>query len=184
MAPGVNQCNAVSWVLNGTQGYLFPHPRDVFAGTQTQTGAWKNVYAAGSPAQITKDIFSIWIDHDPESGSYAYTMIPAATVAKLQASVTNPPVEIVSNTPEVQAVRDNAAGVTGILFYKPSGLKTGNLSITADHPCAILIRNGRIDLSDPTQKAPSVTLTINGNPTSVPLPQGEKAGSTVCVTAT
>jgi chondroitin AC lyase len=184
MTPGVNQCKAVSWVLNGAQGYLFPHPQDVFAGTQAQTGTWKNVYAAGSPAQITKDIFSIWINHDPGNGAYGYTMIPAANVAKLQAFVTHPPAEIVSNTREVQAVRDNAAGVTEILFYKPAALNAGNLSISADHPCAILIRNGLIDLADPTQKAPSVTLTINGKRTSVPLPQGEKAGSAVRVTAT
>jgi chondroitin AC lyase len=179
LAPGVGPCKGVAWVLNGSEGYLFAQPADVWAGTQPQTGRWKNVYAAGSGTQITRDVFSIWIDHAAEPGSYAYTMIPGAGVEKLQAFVAKPPVEILSNTPHMQAIRDNTAGVTEALFYEAGELKAGSLSLSADGACAVILRAGAVYVADPTQKEAAVTLTINGKTVSVALPQGEMAGRTV-----
>jgi hypothetical protein len=164
-------------VLNGKEGYLFALPADVWAGTQAQTGSWKKVYAAGSDTRITRDIFSVWIDHAAEPGSYAYTMIPGATVAKLQAYAAKPPVEILSNTPDIQAVRD--AGVMEALFYKAGELRTGRLSLSVDGACAVILRAGGIYVADPAQKEKSVTLTINGKVLNAALPQGIMAGSTV-----
>jgi len=106
-------------------------------------------------------------------------MVPSATVGKLQKYAATPPVEIVSNTPETQAVRDEAAGVMEILFYKAGELKTATSIIVADGPCAVLVRKGAIYVADPTQKELQVTLTINGKPRLVKLPQGQMAGKSV-----
>jgi chondroitin AC lyase len=174
---GVEACSGVTWVLDGSMGYLFAKPTDLSAGTQSQAGSWKDVYSAGSPTPITADIFSIWIDHTAQPGSYAYTMLPGATVEKLNAYTAIPPMEIVSNTPDIQAVR--AAGVTEALFYKAGQLKLPNLTISTSAPCALILRNGAISVADPTQKQTSLTITINDREWSSPLPQGDLAGSTV-----
>ena len=179
LAPGVRFCKEATWVLNGREGYLFAQPQDVWAGTQTQRGTWKNVYASGPGADVSKEVFSIWIDHPPGHGSYAYLMIPGATVKKLQQYAATPPVEILSNTPDVQAVRDGTT--TEILFYKPGKLEAGNLTVSADGACAVSIGQGKMGghVADPTQKQLAVTLTINGAATPVKLPAGPLAGSTV-----
>lgn len=178
---GINLCKGIRWVLNGTVGYLFAQPQDMSAGVQRQSGTWKDVYAAGAPAAISRDVFSIWIDQAPEDGSYSYMILPGAKVEKLNGYVTHPPVEIVSNTREIQAVRDTTAGVTEILFYKAAELKTENVSMRADEACAVVSRHGRTYVADPTQKEQEVTLTIDGKAVSVTLPRGEMAGSSVRV---
>jgi len=177
MSPGIHECKAITWILNGTEGYLFAHPQDVWAGTQPQHGAWKNVFASGPAPGITRDVFSIWIDHDPQSPNYAYTIIPAATAGLLQKYGTNTPAKILSNTTQVQAVRD--ASVTQILFYQSASLNTSDFSITASGPCAVIISPQGTYVADPTQKQPSVTLTISGKALTVKLPAGPLAGSSV-----
>jgi chondroitin AC lyase len=179
LGPGVRLCKGVTWVLHGSAGYVFPQPRDVWAGTQEQTGSWKKIYASGPGTPITRQIFSIWLDDASEPGSYAYTLVPSATAAKLQAYAASPRLEILSNTPEAQAVRDKAAGVTEALFYQ--GGEIPALSMSADAPCAVILRGGAVYIADPTQKQHEVTLTINGKAASVTLPQGILAGSTVRV---
>jgi chondroitin AC lyase len=180
LSPGVRLCKGLTWVLHGSTGYLFAQPCNVWAGTQDQTGSWKNVYASGPAARITKPVFSIWLDGTDQPGSYVYTLIPAATAEKLQACVANPGIEVLSNTPQIQAVRDHVAGVTDVLFYDAGEMKSGGLSISADSPCAVILRGGAVYVADPTQKEPVVTLTINGKALSVTLPQGQLAGSTLC----
>jgi chondroitin AC lyase len=181
LGPGVLLIKGVTWVLHGNEGYVFAQPGDVWAGTRKQTGSWRNVYASGSPARISKRVFSIWLDDVAQPASYAYTLIPGATAKKLQAWVANPPVEILSNTPEAQAVRDRAAGITEALFYAAGRITAAGLSISADAPCAVILRGGSIAVADPAQKENAVSLTINGKALSVTLPQGEMAGSTVRV---
>jgi chondroitin AC lyase len=179
LSPGVHPCKGISWLLSGSEGYLFPHPTDLSAGTQTQTGSWKNVYSAGSPAPLTQSIFSIWIDHPAAGGSYACILLPGVTTAQLQAAAASPPVQILSNTPAIQAIADPSSGLTAAIFHTPGALTTPALSLTASAPCAVIIRAGRISVADPTQKQASLTLTINGKPHSIPLPRGQSAGSTV-----
>jgi chondroitin AC lyase len=174
-------CKGLRWVLEGGLGYLFPEPRDAWAGTQQQRGNWKNVYASGSGTEIRKDVFSIWLGHPAESSSYAYMLVPEATARKLQGYVTHSPIDILSNTPGLQAARANASGITGILFYEAGKLDAGALCIAADRPCAVVLRRESLYVADPTQKERQVTLTINGNALPVKLPAGEMAGSSVLV---
>jgi chondroitin AC lyase len=180
LGPGVRLCKGVAWVLHGSVGYLFPHPRDVWAGTQAQTGSWRDVYAAGSGEPVTKEVFSIWLDDDAaQPSSYAYILMPGATAEKLKAYTANPRVEILSNTAETQAVRDKAAGITEVLFYEPGKLEADGLSISADAPCAVILRGDTVYVADPSQKAQAVTLTIDGKAVNMTLPLGLMAGSTV-----
>lgn len=178
---GVQLCHGVTWVLNGAEGYVFPQPRDVWAGTQLQTGTWKNVYASGPAGQVAKEVFSIWLDDAADGGTYAYTMLPGMTAGKLQGYVANPRLEILTNTPEVQAVRDDSADVIEAVFYNAGQLQAGNLSVQADGACAVLMHGGATYVADPTQKEKTVTLTINGKAAAAALPQGEMAGSSVRV---
>jgi chondroitin AC lyase len=179
LGAGVRLCKRVAWVLHGTRGYVFAKPRDVWAGTQEQTGSWKEVYSSGSDERIATQVFSIWLEDAAEPGRYAYTLVPGATARSLRAYVANPPVEILSNTPGTQAVRDKAAGIAEVIFYEPGKLEAEGLTISVDKPCAVIVRPGAVYVADPTQLAPAVMVTINGKAISVTLPQRTMAGSTV-----
>jgi len=181
LSPGVQACRGISWVLSGSEGYLFAQPTDVWAGNQSQAGSWRSVYSAGAAAQVTREVFSLWIDHAAQPGSYACTLLPGATPTELQADAASPPAEILSNTPALQAVRDTAAGVTEALFYQAGHLQAGTLSLIASGPCAVLARADGIRVADPTQKDAALVITVNGRPHSIPLPRGAQAGSTVRV---
>ena len=181
LSPGIQKCNHVSWILNGTEGYLFERPETVSAGIQDQTGTWKSVYASGSEAKITHSIFSVWIDHASRNATYAYAMIPGATENQLQSLAATSSVTVLSNSPDVQAIRVKAAGIIEILFYKAATLYTEGLSIQTDGPCALLMHKSKLYVADPTQKELEVHLTINGKSVSVGLPEGQMAGSSVRV---
>jgi len=176
--PGFHPRNGVTWMLQAGEGYLFLQPAEVWAGTQMQEGSWKNVYSTGKAAPVTEDVFSIWIDHPQTPASYAYALLPGMTVQKMQACAAKPPVQILSNTPDIQAIRDPATGVTEALFYKPGALKADNLSISASAPCAVILRPGATSVADPTQKEQSLTMTVNGAAHSLSFPIGGLAGST------
>jgi chondroitin AC lyase len=176
--PGVNLYHGMTWLLSGSEGYLFPQPADVWAGTQPQTGAWKDVYTAGSAAPVTESILSIWIDHPAPGGSYAYILLPGVSPAQLQALAVRPSVRILSNTPEIQAIADESSDITEAIFYNAGTLKAGAHSLTVSGPCALILRAGSISVADPTQKQQSLTITVNARRWSIPLPGGEMAGNT------
>lgn len=58
-------------------------PANVTVQGEDQTGSWSKVYSSsGSTEQITKSVFSVWINHGikPDNGSYQYLVVPRKTV--------------------------------------------------------------------------------------------------------
>jgi chondroitin AC lyase len=50
------------------------------------------------------------------------------------------PLEIVSNTPDIQAVRHRELGISEIAFYQPGRISAASMSIASNKPCLLLIR--------------------------------------------
>ncbi len=76
------------------------------------------------------------------------------------------PLTVLSNTANLQAVRNNAAAITQIVFYQAGSLTIApGLTITADRPCLVQIRelagkNLELTISDPTQTQSQVNVTV------------------------
>ena len=70
-----------------------------------------------------------------------------------QAYASEPAVEILENTAEVQAVRQKEKGLTGIMFWKDQPASAGGIS--SDKKAAVLVQETgeelRVSVSDPTQ---------------------------------
>ena len=104
-------------------------------------------------ATRTMDFATLWFDHGSglNDGQYAYALLPGRTPEELAAYATDPKVDVI-NTKPVQAVRDSARGLTGIVGWEAGAL--GDISF--DAPLLLMIEetDGRLSvaLSDPTMK--------------------------------
>lgn len=139
------------------------------------TGNWHRVFnnPEAPTADVTKDVFTLWIDHGstPHGGKYAYVVSPkeGPDVASF--------VKVLENTADRQAVHF-ANGKVALIFWKkgetflPDGRK-----IAVDAPCAALVSGETIRISDPTQKLESLSLTVEGVAHTVRFPSGPLAGT-------
>lgn len=154
-----------SWAhLAGGSGYvLLDGPAVLRASRQERTRSWRDVQDTGSTAPITRRYVSLWLEH-AQHGSYGYLLLPGATVTATAAEAAAPSVAVISNTAEVQAVRDLASGELVANFFGAAALPT----VTADGPCAVAVgrTNGRdwntatIAVSDPTQLRSSTVVRV------------------------
>ena len=111
------------------------------------------------------DFSEIFFDHgvNPTEDTYSYIILPLASREDGKAYYENPDVEILSNTKQIQAVRENTLGLTGIVFWEAVEFA----EITPDFACTVLVKeteNGkRIAISDPTMKVTGEhTLILDG----------------------
>jgi hyaluronate lyase len=98
---------------------------------------------------ITSNNFlEIYIEHGIKikNEKYAYMIFPKIDKNELKENVDN--IEILSNNNIVSAVKNKKLNIIGYIFWQ-SG-KFNNISV--DSPCILLIEDGYIYASDPTQK--------------------------------
>lgn len=142
VAAGQNVLHSVSWVLHDGIGYVFPEKPDVIVSAGPRTGSWFQINALESNAPVTKDVFALWINHGtrPADASYQYIVVPGVDSQPLSEYVGKIPVHILANTAQVQAVRHERHGITGIVFYSPGHVVLRkDLTLSADQPCMVLI---------------------------------------------
>lgn len=171
----------VSWVWHDGIGYLFPNPATATVGPAPQTGAWRDVFTADSDTPITKDVFSLWLDHGvkPAEAGYAYLILPGTSPSQLAAYEQRPDVQFLANTAELQAVR--CGKLTMAVFYKAGQLDyASGKTLAVNQPCLVMLRetDGEpvLTVADPTQKALSLDVVLHGKALTFPLPQGIYVG--------
>ena len=108
-------------------GYWFPQPATVNLQREARTGSWYAISQPYNPKEpITRSYFTLWLDHgkSPKDATYAYVLLPGRDAAATAAFAAAPGVEILANTPQVQAARNTKEGVTGFSFWggcRPGG---------------------------------------------------------------
>ncbi|MBM6996846.1 discoidin domain-containing protein [Paenibacillus sp. DXFW5] len=158
------------WAYNDNIGYVFPNPTDFQIKRETKTGSWSDVVTGSSTDQITKSIFSIWLDHGvkPTNASYQYIVLPNKNSDEVSNYASNIPLTILSNTSSIQAVRHNTLQIAELLFYKPGtvNLRDG-LTVTVDQPALVIVDESaapvRISVSNPETPGITVNVTLDRN---------------------
>jgi len=176
-----SELDNVSWVWHDGIGYVFPSPAKATVGSAPQTGAWRDVFTAAPDTPITKEVFSLWLNHGtkPAGASYAYLILPGSTPSQVAACAQKPDVQILSNSSELQAVQ--CGKLTMAVFYKagPFAYAPGK-KLEVDRPCLLMMRETGVEpaitVADPTQKETSIVVTLNGKALAFPLPEGLRAG--------
>lgn len=160
--------NTVDWIYHGGVGYYFPTKAKIDLSAQQQSGNWFDINGNYSSDLITKDVFSLSIDHgvQPTAAKYAYILVPGLQSAAQAHTYNVSDIEILSNSDTVQAVYNKKSKVYGFVFLKACGFKADQLVIEVDAPCAVIVKdvenaNAVVHVSDPSNSGNSVNLGIS-----------------------
>lgn len=144
------------WIHNDKIGYVFPEETTFKVSNRTQK---ENPSLWGyAEKEATPETFTAWVDHGvkPSDESYEYIVLPNKISSEVEDYSNNIPIEIVSNTKDIQAVRHDGLKQTQINFYKAGSLEyKPGYTITVDQGCSIII-----DESGSTRK---ITVAVNDN---------------------
>lgn len=179
------------WIWHDGLGYYFPEGGDITLSTQTQKGNWFHINNAHPKAELSGDVFKLWMNHGvkPANAEYAYIVLPAVKgaveIKKIDVSLIN----IVANTEKVQAVWHRSLGMAQAVFYQPGKVTLPTMELSTDKACILMIRtvDGKqvLSVADPLQKEKQATITIKELKTgkvithTIDFPIDEFAGSTV-----
>ena len=171
LGSGKRELEDVKWVWHGSIAYILSKPTKITISNQAEQGSWADITDEKNVSKeiVSKEVFNIGFNHgkSPKNANYAYTVVPGISENDLLKDLERG-IEILSNTSEIQAVRNNILGVTQIVFYKGGTLKISEKSnISSDSPGIVMIKskNGKImevNASDPTRTLAYLSLTVNG----------------------
>ncbi|HEY3708392.1 MAG TPA: polysaccharide lyase 8 family protein [Amycolatopsis sp.] len=173
-APGkANALRKPRWLhLDGVAGYVLLEDAQVTALREDRTGTWRDVDTGantkGTTDPYTRRYQKLVIEHGvkPAGASYAYAVLPAASVVGTVASVLAWRVR--ANTAGAQAIR--LADHTLLANFYSAGTVD---EVTVSGPASVALgRSGgswSIAVSDPTQLQDSVEVTVRHTTVKVPL---------------
>ncbi len=156
----------IDGVLHDGIGYLFPQGGLVTTGIQHQSGDWNEINRSHK-GRVEKEVFTLSIDHGkhPQGGTYAYIVVPGKqNTAELEAYRQEAAVEILSNTPDLQAVRHKKLGIWQMVFYRPGQFTRQGLTVRVDRPCALMLKEGNsqpmLHVADPGQTLQPIHIEV------------------------
>jgi chondroitin AC lyase len=170
MKKGERALDHVKWVFHNKIGYIFPEDQKVGLSNETKSGSWFSInrQTTTSKEEVKADAFALWIDHGikPVDGHYSYIVMPSTDIQKIEGYTANPSVTIISNTADMQAVKNDS--IAYFVLYKAGTmtLSDNNTIIKSNAPCMLMIRYNKeviksITVSDPTRKLKTLELVIN-----------------------
>lgn len=179
------------WALQDSIGYFFPQGGKLNVSNQIQKGSWYRINHFQQKTEIKNNVFKMWFSHStkPQAEKYAYIVVPGLGNANEMAKYDINKIKILSNTEDIQAVKNVALNMLQIVFYQAGTLNVDGFVINADQGCLVYIKdlntkNPTLFVADPTQEISSISLNIKLPNQSVSklieckLPTGENAGST------
>lgn len=160
---------APEWILHNHIGYLFPKGGNIFVSNQTQTGNWFDINNSASKDACSKDVFTVGFNHgkSPSDASYAYIVLPGKqSVKEMKAYQKADNIEILTNTENVQVVRNKKLGIWQMVFYQAGEFKNKKLAVKVDKGCALMIKEmGRrkvsLHIADPAQAESKINVNIS-----------------------
>jgi chondroitin AC lyase len=197
---GSRTVDGAQWIQHDGIGYAFLGGSAIHVVSETRKGTWKNINDFQKADEVSGDVFCLWIDHGakPAAKEYRYVVAPYAGPSELDQYAVSSPIEVLSNTTEIQAVEHRGLSVAEIAFHKAGQLTAGPLSAASDAPCLVTLKGigGKVRLaaSNPENRPLELTLELKGHfsgegcewdePNGVTrvhfsLPGGEMAGSSV-----
>jgi chondroitin AC lyase len=211
LPPGDRLLDDVKWVHQDRVGYIFPERTNVHLSNQTEQGRWSDITDQKNISEeiVSKEVFTLWLDHgnEPENAAYAYIVVPDVAVAELeQSSDSNRQIEILANTGELQAVKSNKLDICQAAFYQAGEVAiTPDLKVSLESQGMVMLkmqenRITQLTVADPSRKLSKALLNVSGiyeaqgnnfvaypkpdqNTTTliVDLPQGVYAGKSVVI---
>ncbi len=154
--------------LEGTGGYLLLGEQDLTVLREQRTGAWKNINKGGTPETVSRQYATLIFEHGTTlagptapGAAYAYALLPGASVKDTAKAARKDAPTVLRNDAVGQGVELGKRGVAAVFW------QAGQVgSISADKAACVQWDgnpgHGVLAVSEPTQAADSVTITIEG----------------------
>lgn len=172
---GVKTIHLAGNTAGADVGYYFPTPATLDVTREFRTDKWSSIQGnvdqlpAGDPS-VTESYFTVsspYISH-PTNASFAYVLLPNASLAQVNAYQATPETTVLRNDGTAQAVSESTLGIVGANFWTDASTTVnvaGSPWITSDKKASVMTQKSggqlRVSLSDPTQKnTGTVTLEI------------------------
>ena len=201
----------VEWIHHDKVAYFLPLQVDIDLQNDYAEGSWWRINKQiDSPKDhIYKEVFKLWINHgiSPNNESYEYIVRPNTKLDELEKGEVINPVDILSNTPYLQAVKNSELNLIQAVFYRAGYIEVSDeLTIQASAPSIIMVELDQEDeieqitVSDPNRELSMLVLHLSkkfevtdenyrsewiANPgfsqLVVNLPKGEYSGKSVII---
>lgn len=152
-------------------GYVFPDQPTVSALRERRSGAWHDVNLGGGTGTVSNNFLCLALDHgtNPASAAYTYILLPNRSAQETADFAASNPIAVIERSTSATAVRDNAQGVTGVVFWDDAAKTVsvgGQAYLTSDKKAVATIQQQGNDLqlavADPTQiNTGSINLELN-----------------------
>lgn len=194
LASGAVTRGDLAWVHHDGVGYLLLTPDNVTLQSVAQSGSWYSINQSQSSATVTRDVFSLQVNHGtrPSGAAYAYVVVPGVGADQMGSYAGNVPLTVLENTPSLQAVRHNGLGLTQAAFYSPGSLQIDSqLSVDVHAPVLFMLQDRpeglRLSAANPRNEAMTLRADVrrtfaDGDEFSritMRLPDGGLAGQSV-----
>ena len=168
---GEHELKNVKWIFHDSVAYIFPESSDVNLNNNSASGSWYDInQQSDSPKEEIKiDIFKLWYDHGPRPANetYEYIVLPSTTEQEIATNSTGRDIDVLINTPDIQAVKHTQLSIIQAVFYKAGEIKISeNLNLICDSPGMIMIKTDgetitEISVSDPNRELSKLHLAIS-----------------------
>ncbi|HNX55827.1 MAG TPA: polysaccharide lyase family 8 super-sandwich domain-containing protein [Prolixibacteraceae bacterium] len=168
---GEHTIDNAQWIYHNGIGYIFPEAQKVGLSNHAQTGSWFKINRQiDSPKEeVSRDIFKLWINHGSsvQNGSYEYIVVPATSLNDMETN-SKRPIEILANTPEIQAVKHSELNISQVVFYQSGEIQLSpEIKVGCDSPGIVMIKtDGKavktISVADPAHKLSRIHVYFNG----------------------
>jgi chondroitin AC lyase len=168
---GERELENTYWVYHDGIAYVFPKPGKVHLQNNGVSGSWWDINKqTDSPkGEISLDVFKIWLDHGerPSDETYEYIVVPATSEEKLEKMLSLQQIKILSNTPEIQAVKNTGLNISQVVFYKSGTVHLeDNLKLISGGPGMVMVKTAsgkitEISVADPNRELDGVNLFLS-----------------------
>jgi chondroitin AC lyase len=189
---GTRVLKTAARVFHDSIGYVIPGGQTLNVSGAALTGSWRSANLMEADEPVSKDVFTLWINHGnaPGDAGYEYLVIPAISREAFERNRSADSIRVIRNTEAVQAV--SFGDKTAVVFYEPGSiaLPDGTM-LTTDKKALILLTASasgyRVAVSDPLQREKEVHISVRRPGTGkkagpsrtflLQFPQGDLAGT-------
>lgn len=181
----------LKWIHHDQVAYLLLQPAVVEGSIGPVAGDWNRINGQIPSRPVRDRLFDLGIPHGirPRQARYAYLILPGCTPDQADLAAQSRPVEILANTPRLQAIRHRERGIIQAVFYRAGVLRHAEgWSLQVDRPCALILHpdgrgNGRLTVGAPDHSSGKIRIQLRffGYEKSLrlTLPDGNLAGRSV-----
>ncbi|MBQ4110594.1 MAG: S-layer homology domain-containing protein [Clostridia bacterium] len=158
-----------NWVYHSQIGYIIPEEgQNVYFSNEAQTGNGSRKDEPVLRENVTRDIFSMYINHGSgvKDGKYSYIVVPGASKETVKEYAKDIPVQILKNDKKIQAVYHKKLNILQAVFREEGEITLENgLKIAVDTPCVVMVKpiNGgyAVSVQNPENKKVQIGFKIN-----------------------